>query len=81
MDLSRRLLRYSCSYMVYSAAFSSLPVAAREAVYQRMGDILGGRIGDAKYSHLSAADRTAIVEILRETKTDLPESFPVAARD
>ena len=81
LELERRLLRYPCSYMVYSAAFASLPVAAREAVYQRMGDILGGRIGDAKYSHLSAADRTAIVEILRETKTDLPESFPVAARD
>ena len=81
LELERRLLRYPCSYMVYSAAFSSLPVAARAAVYQRMGDILSGRIGDAKYSHLSAADRAAIVEILRDTKTDLPESFPVAARN
>jgi hypothetical protein len=75
LDLDTRLLRYPCSYMVHAQAFDHLPRAAREAVYERMWSILSGRDARAQYSHLSAADRRAIVEILRDTKTDLPEFF------
>ena len=35
-DLSQRLMRYSCSYMVYSVAFDGLPDDAREMVFRRM---------------------------------------------
>jgi hypothetical protein len=75
LDLENRLLRYPCSYMVYARAFDHLPVSARNAVYQRMWTILSGTDTSAKYAHLSAADRRAVVEILRDTKKDLPESF------
>jgi hypothetical protein len=75
LDLETRLLRYPCSYMIYTRAFESLPIDARNAVYARMWEILSGRDRDAKYSHLSAADRVAILEILRDTKKDLPEVF------
>lgn len=75
LDLERRLQRYPCSYMIYSEAFDALPPAAKTAVYQRMWDVLSGRVPEPKYARLSAADRRAVVEILRETKRDLPEFF------
>lgn len=70
LDLNRRLMRYPCSYMIYTEAFDRLPAEARQAIYQRMGWILSGQEKDPKYARLSLSDRQAIVGILRETKTD-----------
>src|SRR5688572_5584180 len=75
LDLKRRLFTYPCSYMIYSAAFEQLPTAARRAIYTRLWDVLSGTDPAAKYAGLLPADRDAIVEILRETKNDLPASF------
>ena len=75
LGLERRLMRYPCSYMVYSAAFGALPADARDAVYVRMWDILSGRDTSAKYARLSETDRRAVVDILRETLHDLPADF------
>jgi hypothetical protein len=74
-DLERRLFRYPCSYMIYSDAFAALPVTARNALYARLWEILSGKDLSPKYSSLSAGDRQAIVEILRDTKGDLPDTF------
>src|SRR5713226_6029921 len=73
-DLKRRLMRYPCSYMIYSPAFDGLPDQARAAVY-RMWQILSGEDKAAKYARLSSPDRQAIVEILRQTKPDLPAYY------
>jgi len=75
LDLTKRLLQYPCSYLIYSAQFERLPQAAKSAVYARLWAILSGAERDSKYRHLTAADRQAIIEILRDTKTDLPASF------
>jgi hypothetical protein len=74
-DLERRMMRYPCSYMIYSDAFDALPAAARDQVYRRLWQVLSGQDKDARYAVLSAADRQAIVEILRDTKKDLPAYF------
>ena len=75
LDLDRRLMRYPCSYMIYTPAFDALPADARNAVYQRMWQVLSGKDTNKKYSTLSPADRQAIVEILKETKKGLPAYF------
>jgi hypothetical protein len=75
LDLRTRLLRYRCSYMIYSDAFDALPAAARDVVYRRLKTILSGAERAPKYSRIAAADRQAILEILRETKTNLPAGF------
>ena len=75
LDLERRLMRYPCSYMIYSDAFNALPPTARDAVYRRMWQVLSGADATPKYARLSPADRQAIVEILRDTKSDLPDVF------
>lgn len=78
-DLEHRLMRYPCSYMIYSDAFDALPSEAKDAIYQRMWLILSGSMTEAKYTRLSPADRQAVVEILRETKKGLPDYFQVGA--
>jgi hypothetical protein len=75
LDLTRRTFRYPCSYMIYTDAFDALPAAARTLIYQRLWDVLSGRETDKVYARLSAADRSAILEILRDTKKNLPDYF------
>ena len=75
LDLERRLMRYPCSYMIYSEAFDALPAEARDALYQRMWQILSGKDNRTKYARLSVMDRQAVIQILRETKKGLPNYF------
>ena len=72
LDMVTRTLRYPCSYMVYSDAFVGLPSAVRNSVYRRMLDILSGSDRPAARTRLTAADRRAVLEILRDTKPDFP---------
>jgi hypothetical protein len=71
-DLKTRLFKYPLSYMIYSDAFDGLPQMARERVYQRLYDILTGKDQSDAYKTLSPDDRKAILEIVRETKPNLP---------
>ena len=80
LDLERRLMRYPCSYMIYSEAFDALPVSAKDTIYKRMWEILSGEENRAPYTHLSLVDRQAIVEILRDTKRGLPDYFQPVRR-
>jgi hypothetical protein len=75
LDLTKRLLRFPCSYMIYSPTFDTLPDATKQAVYARLWEILSGKEKAPKYSRLSQADRAAIVDILLETKPGLPSYF------
>jgi hypothetical protein len=77
-NLEQRLMRYPCSYMIYAPAFDALPPATRDAVYQRMWNVLSGQEKGKRYSMLQVADRRAVIEILRETKKNLPPFFQAA---
>ncbi len=79
LDLEHRLFRYPCSYMIYSPAFDALPAPILDAVFRRMWQILSGQDSTKPYARLTPADRTAIVEILRDTKTNLPPYFRSSA--
>jgi hypothetical protein len=72
-DLTTRMFKYPCSYLIYSANFAALPIEAREYVLQRLWEVLSGKDQSDKFAHLSAADRQAILEILRETLPNLPD--------
>ena len=74
LDLQKRLLRYPCSYMIYSDAFDALPAEAKDAIYKRMLRVLSGSEKGKRYARLSAADRKAVLEILRETKPEFPRA-------
>jgi hypothetical protein len=67
-----RLMRYPCSYMIYSEAFDALPEGTRSAVYRRMWEVLK--------QNATTEERDAVAAILRETKKGLPEYFQVTKR-
>lgn len=79
-DLQRRLFRYPCSYLIYSEAFEALPELLREHVLRQFWEILTQRNTSETYQHLSPADRQAILEILRDTKSDLPDYWKTSLR-
>ena len=66
--------------MVYSPAFDGLPAEAKAAVYRRMWEVLSGRARGERYTRLPAAERQAIIEILRDTKTDLPAYYSTTSQ-
>lgn len=72
-DLTTRMFRYPLSYQIYSKQFDGLPQEAKERVYRRLWEVLTGEDRTADFAHLSAGDKTAILQILRETKSDLPD--------
>jgi hypothetical protein len=71
LDLKQRLMRYPCSYMIYSTAFQSLPSGAKAAIYARLFSILSGTENSQRYARLTEEDRKAVAEILRETLPDV----------
>lgn len=75
LDLSRKLFRYPCSYLIYSEAFDALPKPALEQVYRQLWLALNGQTKDKELAAIPAADRKAVLEILRETKRNLPTYF------
>jgi hypothetical protein len=81
LDLKSRLMKYPCSYLIYSPAFDALPPLVKDPIYRRLWEILSGRENDARSrAALSRTDRQAIVEILRDTKKDLPGYFQSVER-
>jgi hypothetical protein len=69
-DLKTRLFRYPCSFLIYSDAFEALPLKMKNYVWQRLEQILTGEDNGPAYAGMAAADRQAVLEILRETKPE-----------
>jgi hypothetical protein len=67
--MNTRMFRYPCSFLIYSAQFDGLPPPAKDRVYRRL---LSGHDQSSAYSRLSPSSRQAILEILSDTKKDLP---------
>ncbi|WP_437191888.1 hypothetical protein [Planctomicrobium sp. SH527] len=75
LDMTRRMFRYPCSYLIYSPSFDGLPDEVKSYVWDRLKEVLTGQDTDSKFAHLSPEDRRNILEILVETKPDAPASF------
>ena len=70
LDLTKRLLKYPCSYLIYSPAFESMPAPVMEYVRRRVSEVLTAAMPPEGYERLTQDERTAIVEILQATKPD-----------
>src|SRR4051794_38426152 len=62
LDMTNRMMRYPCSWLIYSPGFDGLPPIARERIYRRLWEVLSGADQTAAYARLTAVDRTAIRE-------------------
>jgi hypothetical protein len=79
LDLNHRLLKYPCSYLIYSEAFTQLPVQVRQPVYRQLFEVLSGHDPSEEFGRFSPKDRGAIREILCDTKPDLRVAFEAFA--
>jgi hypothetical protein len=78
LDMTTRMLRYPCSWLIYSQGFDTLPPIVHDRIYRRLWEVLTGADQTGPYTRLTAADRTAIREILLDTKRDLPPYWHTA---
>jgi len=75
LDLTTRIFRYPCSYLIYSDSFDALPEPAKGYVYRRLLEVLSGKDQSPDFARLSTADRGTILEILLATKPGLPQEW------
>jgi len=47
LDLKTRLLKYRCSWLIYSDAFDGMPAETKDYVYRRLDELLVGEDGEA----------------------------------
>ena len=67
LDLTTRLLKHPCSYLIYTDSFLALPKTVLDRVRTRMLAVLSGEDESDAFTHLSAHDRQSILQILQET--------------
>jgi hypothetical protein len=73
LDLQTRVFKYPCSFLIYSDAFDAMATPIRDVVLQKLFDILTGKNTEEQFAKLTGADRATVLEILRETKPNLPD--------
>ena len=71
LDLHTRLFRYPCSFLIDSDAFRKMPEIVRQKILERLHAILTHKDEHPDFAALSAEDRQAVLEILRDTAPDL----------
>jgi hypothetical protein len=71
LDLATRLQRYPLSYVIYTEQFDALPQYALDYIYGRITEVLQGRDSSGISARITPADRTAITQILIDTKPAL----------
>ena len=67
LDLTHRLFVYPLSYLIYSDAFEALPTTLKDRVFKRIFEVTSGEDASGAFDHLRAEDRSAILDILKET--------------
>jgi hypothetical protein len=66
LDLSTRLFRYPCSYLIYSDAYKQLPLGVRSRTEKLLREILHGVQADS-FPNLTSTNRRELLEILEDT--------------
>jgi hypothetical protein len=74
-DLRTRLFRYPLSYMIYSDIFDRMPSQVKDRVYRRLYDVLTGKETRGPFGVLPGGARQAALDIIRDTKSNLPQFF------
>ncbi len=71
-NLYDRIFKHRCSYMIYSAAFNSLPARIRSAVIEQLHGILNSDSSPLNHPDFKSASRRRIASILEETLPGWP---------
>ncbi|MFP6886034.1 MAG: hypothetical protein VB997_00680, partial [Opitutales bacterium] len=74
-DLSTRLFRHRCSYMIYSASFAGLPPSLKAQLLDQLGLALDPDMNNPSFAYLPPSEKRSIRKILRETFPGLPKNW------
>ena len=74
-DLTTRLFRHRCSYMIYSASFAGLPKSLKAQLFDQLGQALNPEAINPSFAYLPSSEKRSIRKILRETFPDLPKNW------
>jgi hypothetical protein len=74
-DLEKRIFRHRCSYLFEGRMFAGIPPELRQRILIRLRNGLDPRRADPAFAHLGAAEKQAIVEIVRATVPGLPKGW------
>ncbi len=78
LDLTTRLFKYPCSYLIYSDAFDALPTPLLDWIYTELLKVLTGETNARGVSaSIPPAEREAVLAILVDTKIGLPDDWPL----
>ena len=75
LRLDGRIFENRCSYMIYSPTFEHLPPMLKGAIYRRIHEILTAKNPVEGFEHLEQDEKRRILEILHDTKSDLPAGW------
>lgn len=75
LELKTRLLKYRCSYMIYSPVFSGLPPDMKSRVLGRVKAALAPGTNGGDYAYLGEEEKSGIRSILKATLPDLPAEW------
>ncbi len=70
LDLTHRIFRYPCSYLIYSPSFDALPDDVKAYLWTRLDTIFAGKDSTQCYATIPLEDRQALREILEDTKPE-----------
>lgn len=70
LDLQKRLFKFPCSYMIYTAAFDGLPLQMKDYLWGRLDAILDAARNSPGFESIRLEDRRAVREILIDTKPE-----------
>jgi len=75
LELTTRLFKHRCSYMIYSPVFAGLPEVMKSRIYDRLQKALqvGGRGTESAF--LEADEKATIRRILKATISELPPTW------
>ncbi|TWT59340.1 hypothetical protein [Rubinisphaera italica] len=73
-DLTHRLFKYPCSYLIYSESFNALPEDLLNAVFHQLKLTLNASKDNDNYQ-IPIPERQAIWSILKETSQNLPHTW------
>ena len=76
-DLTTRLFKYPCSYMIYSDSFEQLPTPVKTEVLSQLRRALSE---EDPAAHLTADERASISAILTETLPDFASAIETSQR-
>ncbi len=72
LDLTRRIFKHPCSFLIYSEGIDGLPPLFRDYFWKRLREVLSGTDQDRAFARLGEADRRTVLEIIADTREGLP---------